>query len=87
MPYDPNSGLVFNETVVDLSRKKKNGLRRLMKCIGRSPDYVSPEHGPPTLVELSMLKILRSLSMLDEDSLSTVPPTLLEKIWKAITRS
>jgi hypothetical protein len=87
MPYDPDSGLVFTEKVVKRVRNKNEELERETKCTGRRPDYVPPENGPASLVDLSMLKILRSLDMLEADSLSTVPSTLLENIWKAITRS
>lgn len=87
MPYDPNSGLVFSETVVKQSRKEFYRIKRQTKSLGARVEYVPPEHGPATLVELSMLTILRSLGMLDDNSLSTVPPTLLEKIWKSIVRS
>lgn len=87
MPYDPDSGLVFSETTLKVTRKMREELERETRCIGRRPEYVPPGDGPATLVELSMLKILRSLDMLDNDSLSTVPPTLLEMIWKAIIRS
>jgi hypothetical protein len=85
MPYDPDSGLVFSETKLKLKRNEE--LKRETRCIGRRPDYVPPEDGPATLAELSMLKILRSLDMLDNESLTTVPPTILEKIWQAIIRS
>ena len=87
MPYDPNSGLVFSETVIKRQRHRNYSIKRQMKALGGRVKYVPPEHGPATLVELSMLKILRSLDMLDDNSLSTVPPTVLEKIWKSITRS
>lgn len=87
MPYDPDSGLVFTEKVVKRARSKNEELRCENRCTGRRPDYVPPENGPASLVDLSMLKILRSLDMLEADSLSTVPSTLLENIWKAITRS
>jgi len=87
MPYDPDSGLVFSETTTKVTRKMREELERETSCIGRRPQYVPPGNGPATLVELSILKILRSLNMLEKDSLSTVPPTLLEKIWKAIIRS
>ena len=87
MPYDPDSGLVFSETTFKVTRKMREEHERETRCIGRRPKYVPPGNGPATLVELSMLKILCSLDMLDNDSLSTVPPTLLEKIWKAIIRS
>jgi hypothetical protein len=87
MPYDPNSGLVFSEAVIKQSRKRIYQIKRQTKSLGGRVKYVPPEHGPATLVELSMLTILRSLDMLDDNSLSTVPPTVLEKIWKSITRS
>jgi hypothetical protein len=74
MPYDPNSGLVFSETVVKQSRKEFYRIKRQTKSLGARVEYVPPEHGPATLVELSMLTILRSLGMLDDNSLSTVPP-------------
>jgi len=85
MPYDPDSGLVFSETKI--TRKRNEELERERRCIGRRPEYIPPADGPATLVELAMLKILRSLDILEVDSLSTVPPTLLERIWKAIVRS
>jgi hypothetical protein len=87
MPYDPNSGLAFSEAVIKQSRKRIYQTKRQTKSLGGRLKYIPPEHGPATLVELSMHTILRSLDMLDDNSLSTVPPTVLEKIWKSITRS
>lgn len=86
MGFDPDSGLVFKETIVD---QHGNPFSRssLKKCVGSKPVYCSPAEGTETLFSIAMRKILCNLEDLDIESLSGVPGILLEQIWKAIQRS
>lgn len=84
MPYDPDTGLVYQETIV---QKSRNPTSTLTRCLGSRPRYCPPEEGAESLASASMRKLLCNLEMLDADSLGTVPLIVLEKLWKAITRS
>ncbi|KAM0715877.1 hypothetical protein Q7P37_008391 [Cladosporium fusiforme] len=89
MPFDPNSGLVFGEKVVKIGRSHRRDQTRqiLKRCLGTPPVYCPPPSGTETLVAITMRTILCNIHRLDSASLSTVPPILLEQIWKAIERS
>lgn len=84
MPFDPGSGVAFDEVVV---HKESHRMPPLTRCLGRRPKYVPPAEGPESLFSKAMRKLLRNLNKIDETTLSTVPFILLEKIWQAITRS
>lgn len=86
MPFDPGSGLVFTETIVEgpFHRPSRD---QLMRCVGTPPIYSPPEKGTETLVSIAMRSILNNLDNIDSESLSTIPSMLLEQIWKAVQRS
>lgn len=85
MPFDPDSGLVFDEKILKKARKRHRDF--LSKCIGQPPDRRSSGNGTDSLFEIALRKLLSRLNMLDSTSLSTVPEALLKKIWKAVLRS
>jgi hypothetical protein len=84
MPFDADSGQVFDEVVV---KKPKKSRDVSMQCTGRPPARKSPGPGSQPLVLVSLRKILCSLDQLDSDSLSTMPEKLLTRLWDAIQKS
>lgn len=81
MPYDPDSGLVFRETII----KKPSDLRGdSIRCAGRPPVPRTTGNGAGSLFSIALRKLLCNLDMLDSSSLSTIPEDFIEMIWKAI---
>lgn len=87
MPFDPDSGLVFDENIVKQDRRHRPSRDPLTRCLGTPPEYRPPPKGTETLEAIATRSILHNLDRIDSASLSTVPAILLEKIWKAIQRS
>lgn len=88
MPFDTESGLVYSEQVFTASTGRCRCPSRLNLA---ESDFLNCGHasreGPPSLYATALRRLLKNLDKLDVDSLDTVPATLIDKLWKEITRS
>jgi hypothetical protein len=84
MPFDADSGLVFDEVVLKKPRLPRDDA---MQCTGIPPARKSAGCGSESLVSVSIRNLLSNLDQLDSDSLSGVPEKFLLMIWKAVKRS
>jgi hypothetical protein len=84
MPFDADSGLVFDEAFAKKPWKSRDVSKR---CTGGPPARKSTGLGSEPLVMVSSRKLLCSLDQLDADSLSTMPEKLLTRLWDTIQRS
>ena len=87
MPFDRDSGLVFDEKLVKKSKKRSNANDFSTRSLGQPPKRCSTGDGIDSLYLIALRKLLYNLDNVDADSLSTVPEDILKQIWKAIQRS
>ena len=79
--YDPDSGQVFRETVVQAQQVPWQD-----ECCGQK--VVSPPSsiGARSLKDLAMRRLVRSAKFLTPSVLEAVPSMIAHQIWKAIRR-
>jgi hypothetical protein len=87
MPFDQDSGLVFNEKIIKKSRVRTKNRSNPARSLGQPPERQSSGDGTDSLFSVTLRKLLCNLDKLDPDSLSTVPEVVLKQIWKATQRS
>lgn len=88
MPYDPDSGLVYTETVVTASGGHcKSYKQHSDRCPGSKPKYEAPSGGVHSLGRIAMRRILCHLDLLEPAALNSVPLHFVERIWEAARRS
>lgn len=89
MPFDPESGQIYDESFTALPRKDEDDMVYVDKPghVRERPKNRCSTKGTRTLHHMAMLSIMRSLDMLYPDLLKAYPLPLLEQIWKAINMS
>jgi hypothetical protein len=86
MPFDRDSGLVFRETTIAMS-KQQQPLPIYTTDTPRPEKRASrTQLGTRSLLDSSMLAMLRNLDSLNSDSLRNVPEPLLKQIYQSIER-
>lgn len=78
--YDWESGLVFTETLVKVSKRPPD--RKRPKVL----PYVPPLAGAESLYAKAMREIVRNASTLTPEALRTVPASIVDRIWRAVRR-
>lgn len=88
MPFDRESGQIYNETFTAVIKKDEDHLVYIDKPghARERPKNHPSRKGTRTLYRMAMLKILRSLDELYPDLLKEYPLPILEYIWKAINK-
>lgn len=89
MPFDRDSGQMFDEVVKSVPKKDEDDLVYVEepRHVRNRPQATSSAQGTRSLYKMAMLKVLRSLDLLYVDLLKAFPTPILEKIWKAIRRN
>ncbi|KAF2170662.1 hypothetical protein M409DRAFT_19477 [Zasmidium cellare ATCC 36951] len=86
MPYDWESGLVFDETV-----QHKHKTQCMAELLARSSHLnsssTSTKKGTNTLYDTALRLLLAKVDCLEMDALKHIPGTLLGRIWNAAVRS
>ena len=82
--FDPESGLVFRETIVKAQRPPAKWEHRLGSSLGVR--YKPPAKGAESLYAKAMREIVRKAYTLTPESLQAIPTTIAQQIWKAIRR-
>lgn len=88
MPFDPESGQLYEETVASLPAKDEDDLVyiNIPGHVRARPQKRVSSKGTRRLYTMAMLTILRNLDLLYFDLLKAFPVPILEQIWKAIDR-
>jgi hypothetical protein len=88
MPYDEESGLVYNETFVPARRTQCRYLykHRRPEAVHREPLYnAKPKtHGAPSLVNMVKRNLQRNLHLLDAVHLDALPELLTKQWWSEV---
>lgn len=94
--YDQDSGLVYNERVVHVPRRRKNAhghldydpkLRWFYGARGQRPKYSEAAQGSPTLEDLAWRSLLNNLSSLTPEVLGSLPESWIDKIWMKVVKA
>lgn len=88
MPFDAESGQIYNETLARLPKKDEDDLIYVDEPahVRGKPRNVYSSKGTRSLHDMAMLKILRNLDLLYADLLRAFPVPILEQIWTAIKK-
>ncbi|CZT23312.1 uncharacterized protein RCC_09023 [Ramularia collo-cygni] len=86
MPFDRESGQIYDETVAFLPKQDEDDLVYVEEPyhVRQRPKSTISIKGTRTLHKMAMLEILRSLDLLYSDLLEAFPLPILEQVWKAI---
>lgn len=88
MPFDTESGLVYSERILTASIGRCRCPSRLkMTDYGFLNGGNASREGTTSLYATALRRLLNNLDKLDFDSLDSVPATLVDQLWKEITRS
>ncbi|KXS98399.1 hypothetical protein AC578_4683 [Pseudocercospora eumusae] len=85
MPFDKDSGLVFKENTISLSKCQHNVEHRSLFVKGSR--QTRSGHGTSSLVETAINALLNNVSSLEVDALRPLPKHIVERLWTAITRA
>lgn len=84
--FDPETGLVFRETIVKARSRFEWVPDWQHKCAARWPIDEPPSNRVESLYAKAMRKIILKANTLSPETLQAIPATIGERIWKAIRR-
>lgn len=87
MPFDPDSGLIFSEKIIESRRASRNEYDPFTNCLGGKPEYRPPLEGTESLKSIAIRKILCNLDQLTLEALEALPDVTLENLWLQVSRS
>lgn len=86
MPFDRDSGLVFNERIIAMQQQCRHEKKHKHNKTFVAP-IRSASDGPRSLVDMAKNTLFRNMDKLDHTALQHLPPSMIDQLWTSITDS